>query len=34
MNFRNKFPEIIKEYELILLFETFKYPTIPDIVFE
>jgi len=34
MNFRNKFPEIIKEYELILLFETFKYPSIPDIVFE
>jgi Lrp/AsnC family leucine-responsive transcriptional regulator len=34
MNFRNKFPEIIKEYELIILFETFKYPSIPEIIFE
>lgn len=34
MGFRNKFPNNIKEYELLLIFETYKYPSIPNIVFE
>lgn len=34
MGFRNKFPNNIKEYELLLIFETYKYPSIPKIVFE
>ena len=34
MGFRNKFPNNIKEYELLLIFETYKYPNIPKIIFE
>ena len=34
MNFRNNFPNLILDYELMLLFETFKYPSIPEIVLE
>jgi DNA-binding Lrp family transcriptional regulator len=34
MSIRNKFPDLIRGYELVLLFETFKYPALPEIVFE
>ena len=33
MGFRNKFPEELIDYEMIILFKTFKYPKIPQIVF-
>jgi len=32
MSFRNNFPDLIRDYEMILLFETYKYPQIPKIV--
>lgn len=32
MEFRNKFPNLIKDYEMLLIFETYKYPQIPKCI--
>ncbi|MCA9486302.1 Lrp/AsnC family transcriptional regulator [Candidatus Woesearchaeota archaeon] len=34
MSFRNTFPEAIIDYEMLLLFETYKYPQLPEVVYE
>lgn len=34
MDFRNNFPDLILDYEMLLLFETYKYPILPEVILQ